>query len=156
MRSWNSPAPTGNENETTFAQGVVRKLKSELQFYDSTTITVEQTTRGVRFHARPSRRGTSGPSAPQVQFGIWNQATAYQPGFIVVVQTQQVIGAVTVVPGTYGCVAATNAGASGNMLPQFPIPNGTVYWILIALGVTPVNVCSAGNKTIYINASSAF
>jgi hypothetical protein len=59
MRSWNSPAPTGNENETTFDQGVYRKLKSELQFYDSTTIRVEQTTRGIRFHARPSRRGST-------------------------------------------------------------------------------------------------
>ncbi len=36
-------------------QGVSSKLKSELQFFDSTTVRVEQTTRGVRFHARPAR-----------------------------------------------------------------------------------------------------
>ena len=156
MRSWNSPAPTGNENETTFVQGVARKLKSELQFYDSTTITVEQTTRGIRFHARPSRRGTSGPSAPAVQFGLWSQAIAYQPGFIVVVQTQQVIDGVGVVQCTYGCISATQAPAFGNQLPQFPYPAGGIYWILIALGVTPVNVCSGGSKIIYINSSQAF
>jgi hypothetical protein len=51
MRSTTSPTPTGTQKETTFMQGVSKKLKSELQFYDSTTVKVEQTTRGVRFHA---------------------------------------------------------------------------------------------------------
>ena len=75
MRSWNSPAPTGNENETTFVQGVARKLKSELQFYDSTTVRVEQTTRGVRFHARPARGASSTVPASVGNFnlrGLWS------------------------------------------------------------------------------------
>ena len=36
-------------------QDIVSRIKSELQFFDSTTVKVENTTRGVRFHARPQR-----------------------------------------------------------------------------------------------------
>jgi len=64
MRSTNFPAPTGNSNAANFAQAMARKIKSEIQFFDSPTVRVEQTTRGVRFHAR--QRGGKGQSTPQL------------------------------------------------------------------------------------------
>ena len=168
MRSTNSPTPTGNEKQTTFVREVWDQIRNRLNFYDSPTVRVEQTTRGVRFHSRPGRRGGGGGGSTTASFTFWTQAIAYtfQPGATVQVQSQLVIGGVTIVPGTYGCMASTvisgAVSATINMFPQFPYPvapdmNGvTVYWMLIALGVTPVNVCSAGNKTIYLNASSPF
>jgi hypothetical protein len=111
---------------------------------------------------------SGGGGSTTASFTFWTQALAYtfQPGATVQVQSQLVIGGITIVPGTYGCMVTTvisgAVSATNNMFPQFPYPtapdmNGvTVYWMLIALGVTPVNVCSAGNKTIYLNASSPF
>lgn len=90
-------------------------------------------------------------------FAFWTLGNAYAVGATVQVQTQTVVGGVTVTPGTYGCMVAVDESSSGNKLPQYPYPaTGTVYWMLIALGITPVNVCSAGNKTIYINSSDPF
>ena len=62
MRSTNAPTPTGNTKETTFMRAVMDKIKNQFNFFDSTTIRVEQTTRGIRFHARPQSR--SAPAAP--------------------------------------------------------------------------------------------
>ena len=59
MRSKNiNPDGSGNGPESDFINRVLGRLL-ELQFYDSQTIKVEQTTRGTRFHAKPSRGGGS-------------------------------------------------------------------------------------------------
>ena len=70
MRSTNSPIPTGTERASTFMQEVSRRNKSELQFYDSSTVKVENMTRGVRFHARRNSSG-SAPSIPPGPFGVY-------------------------------------------------------------------------------------
>lgn len=117
MRSWNSPSPTGNENETTFAQGVARKLKSELQFYDSTTVRVEQTTRGVRFHARPAR-GTSAPAPASV--GNINMRGLYNPGTIYAMYDGVILGSGTST-GWYWSTMANNTNA----------PDSGIGWLQI-------------------------
>jgi hypothetical protein len=42
----------GTGNDATFHGAQQKRLQNELQFFDSTTVKVEQTTRGVRFHAK--------------------------------------------------------------------------------------------------------
>lgn len=66
MRSYTNNKPLGTDGATDAA---VRNLQrqTELQFYDSTTIKVEQTLRGVRFHAKIQRQeigGSAPPTAP--------------------------------------------------------------------------------------------
>jgi len=97
-------------------------------------------------------------------FSFYSELLTYKAGQTVQVLAQKTILGVTIVPGTYGCMVDTNqifpAGIpSGdtNQLPQFPYPtSGIVYWMLLSLGPNVVNVCSDGNKQVYINSSSTF
>ena len=91
-------------------------------------------------------------------YSFYNPKTAYQAGATVQVQTQQIVRGITLVPGTYGCITnLPTVLTDPNTVPQYPYPTtGVIYWMLIALGITPVNVCSAGNKQIYINSSAPF
>ncbi len=50
---------SGNGGWANFVDWIYRKFE-ELQFYDSTTVAVEQTTRGVRWHVKPIVAGTAG------------------------------------------------------------------------------------------------
>ena len=51
MRNYNiSPDASGDGAESDFINRVLKRIMAELQFYDSGTITWEQTTRGVRAH----------------------------------------------------------------------------------------------------------
>ena len=61
MRSYNIPPDaSGSGAESDFINRTLKR-SGELQFYDSTTVRVEQTTRGVRFHAKiPPPAGKAG------------------------------------------------------------------------------------------------
>ena len=62
MRTRTQNGVTGNDGLAEFAQHQQKRL-DELQFFDSTTVKVEQTTRGVRLHVRasPSESAYAGP-----------------------------------------------------------------------------------------------
>lgn len=62
MRTHSTNKPTGNDAETTFHSRDHDRQYAELQFYDSTTVRVEQTTRGIRMHAKipPANPSTKG------------------------------------------------------------------------------------------------
>jgi len=92
-----------------------------------------------------------------ISVGAYNNATAYSIGNIVFIFTTTTIGGVTILPGCYICVAAVPAGGTGNQVPQYPMPTGTVYWFCIAMGINEVNTCSGGSSAnIYINSSGSF
>ena len=74
MRTYVQPKPLGTDPATTqFERDVSRS--EELNFFDSTTVTWEQTTRGVRAHARLSGPG-AGPSDFFFPFKIYNMGNA--------------------------------------------------------------------------------
>ncbi|MDE2098240.1 MAG: hypothetical protein KGL39_13375 [Patescibacteria group bacterium] len=95
--------------------------------------------------------------------GNWAD-NVYSPGQIV----RNLFGQITmrgvvynIQPGTYGCVIGTvqsaNGGWNPNMLPQYPEPtSGAVYWHLLTPGLLSVNVCSSGQKQIYIATTGQF
>ena len=112
MRSYTQNKPLGTDGATDAAVRNLQK-QTELQFYDSTTIKVEQTLRGVRFHAKIQRT----PAAVGMIFmGEYNPATYYSVGNCVVIRS----GASA---GFYVCIQA-NAGNA----PQMP-DTGNGYWI---------------------------
>jgi hypothetical protein len=119
MRSTNSPTPTGNEKETTFMRGLLRKIRDEFNFFDSPTVRVEQTTRGIRFHARPAVRGSSGPSTGgNINMrGLWSAtpSTPYMTYDAVILQS----GTST---GVYWSMIDNNSNA----------PDSGLGWIQIA------------------------
>ena len=61
MRNYqNNPDGSGNGPFSTFLKYITKRL-TELQFYDSQTVSVEQTTRGTKFHVKPTKaQGGSG------------------------------------------------------------------------------------------------
>ena len=62
MRSKNINSDgSGNGSSSDFINRILERFK-ELQFYSTATVTVEQTTRGTRFHAKPQRGGSAGVS----------------------------------------------------------------------------------------------
>jgi hypothetical protein len=92
-----------------------------------------------------------------ISVGVYNHANAYSVGSIVFVFTTTTIGGVTILPGCYICIAAVTAGGTGNQVPQYPLPTGTVYWYCIAMGLNLVNTCSGGSSAqIYLNSSGTF
>jgi hypothetical protein len=89
--------------------------------------------------------------------GAYNNASAYSVGSIVFVFTTITIGGVTILPGCYICIAAVPAGGTGNQVPQYPVPTGTVFWYCISMGINLVNTCSGGSSAqIYLNSSGTF
>jgi hypothetical protein len=90
---------------------------------------------------------------------FYNNAIAYSAGSIVQVLTTTTIGGVTVLPGTYVLRQGQSvpANAAGNMVPQYPYPGGTIYWICLSMGISVVNTCSSGaGAQIYLNSSGSF
>lgn len=97
-------------------------------------------------------------SGAAISVGPYNNSLAYSPGSIVLVLSTITVGSITILPGTYVCAVATVGGATGNQIPQYPLPtSGTIYWYNIALGVTPATTCAGGTTaTIDINATGTF
>jgi hypothetical protein len=52
MRTRTQNKVMGTTAEAGFHHGQQERAQDELQFFDSTTVKVEQTTRGVRFHVK--------------------------------------------------------------------------------------------------------
>ena len=94
--------------------------------------------------------------------GVYNNGSAYAIGNIVFVFTTTTVGGITILPGCYICIVNTTAspstgGGTGNMIPQYPLPTGTVYWYCISMGINLVNTCSGGTSAnIYLNSSGTF
>ncbi len=142
MRSTNSPTPTGNEKQTTFVREVWDQIRNRLNFYDSPTVRVEQTTRGVRFHSRPGRRGGGGGSNWQSPREI-DPTRAVPAGTKVFITPDNPLvttGIVDLVsgtltesePGTWEAAVDVPAKASvgGTVkynVPQFPYPGAGGY-----------------------------
>ena len=68
MRNFQTnPDGSGNGPVTDFINRLLKRL-TELQFYDSQTVKVEQTTRGVRWHVKippPTPGGSSASRLPR-------------------------------------------------------------------------------------------
>ena len=144
MRSKNiNKDGNGNGSESDFINRIIEHLR-ELQFYDSQTIKVEQTTRGTRFHAKiPPAGGVTGwhfESKIEV-----DQTKSYPEQTVIHVQASSALvttgitdlanptgGLVTSCPGLWVSTQAVPAAAmvSGTLcwnLPQFPMPVPTNY-----------------------------
>jgi hypothetical protein len=92
----------------------------------------------------------------QPRYEIYNNAHAYPAGSIVQVTGTSTVGGVTIFPGTYLCISAVPALASGNQVPQYPVPTtGTVSWFCLAFGPVSAGSCVTGGN-IYVNASGGF
>lgn len=75
MRTHSTNKPTGNDGETTFHTRQHERSNLELQFFDSSTVKVEQTTRGVRWHAKIPPASSS-PKQSDTSFkGIYTPGT---------------------------------------------------------------------------------
>lgn len=125
MRSTNSPTPTGNEKQTTFVRGVLRKIRDEFNFFDSPTVRVEQTTRGIRFHARPSRGGAPPASGGNINMrGLWSAtpSTPYMTYDAVILQT----GTST---GFYWSTIDNNSNAPDSGLGWIQISTVSGQWL---------------------------
>lgn len=64
MRTRTQNKVTGTTSEAGFHHGQQERAQDELQFFDSTTVKVEQTTRGVRFHAKVPPATSQGSADP--------------------------------------------------------------------------------------------
>jgi hypothetical protein len=75
MRSYNIPPDaSGDGAESDFINRTLKR-SGELQFYDSQTVKVEQTTRGVRWHAKIPPAGTAeAPAVKKHPFEIYQPA----------------------------------------------------------------------------------
>ena len=128
---------SGNGPFSDFINRVLKRL-TELQFYDSTTVKVEQTTRGTRFHAlvRPLQGGGGGYQ------GTYDNTKSYSAGDIVRVLATETISGVVVAIGLYGVPPEVSVPGNGTgyQIPQYPeptefsaSPNDKVYWHALVL-----------------------
>ena len=139
MRSTNSPTPTGNEKQTTFVRGVLRKIRDEFNFFDSTTVRVEQTTRGIRFHAISISRSSAScrgqyPKELNPAIGVAKDVFVYisSGNPLVTAGAVDVVSQVltTAQPGFWQAAAAVPAQTTVNgvvqyNVPVFPYPSAT-------------------------------
>ena len=150
----------------------VRQRLIELQFYDSTTIAFEQTTRGVRAHVKGSNISGGGAATnPFVDF--WDPTLPYAGGSIVQVPSPTTYNAIVIQPGTYALRQglSTTAGPVYNSIPQYPYPTSAgvgnintgypvfpyCFWILIAFGPKIIGTCAGGSGVQeYANTTGTF
>ena len=71
MRTHTSNAPLGADAATDAALRERTRSRDEHEFFDSTTVTVEHTTRGIRFHVKPSFPVKQKTSVPFFPFKIY-------------------------------------------------------------------------------------
>jgi len=124
MRSRTQHKPLGNDSETDFQQSQQDRGQTELQFYDSTTVKWEHTTRGIRAHVKPFSANTpaSGGGSFVGEIDLTG-ATAY---------TAQQWGVISSGPskGTYVCILDTDAASNPPTLP----PGNSLYWTCVSDG----------------------
>ncbi len=98
---------SGDGPESDFINRVLEQIKKELQFYDSQTITWEQTTRGTRAHVRNVRPGSTGTDGINPR-GEWDPTDNYVKNDLVVISmganqgTYLALQSVTVILPTTG------------------------------------------------------
>lgn len=71
MRTHTSNAPLGTDAATDAALRDQNRLRSEHEFFDSTTVSVEHTTRGIRLHVKPQFPATQKTTIPFFPFKIY-------------------------------------------------------------------------------------
>ena len=143
MRSKNiNPDGNGNGAQSDFINRSLERFR-ELQFYDSQTISVEQTTRGTRFHTKTVPGAITGW---HFESKIEVDKTYYYPAQSVIhIQSTDPLvtsgiadlanptgGLVTSCPGLWVATqdvppAATIGGTLCWNLPQWPMPTPTNY-----------------------------
>jgi len=167
MRSFSQNKPVGNDAETDFATRTHARQQEELQFYDSTTIKVEQTTRGIKFHAKippPSKGSTSGWFWIKGKRKYDPTVDSYKESQIVKILNSDAMVTTGLVctgsaipvkatPGKWVALQAVPVLVAGSanpaMIPQLPMPAGTDpdntgnYWEFIS----PATVCVGGVPT---------
>ena len=141
MRSYTiNPDGSGNSADSDLINRGLNR-QTELQFYDSQTIRVEQTTRGTRFHVK--RIFSGGISGGGFQ-GEYDPTKAYAAGDTFLVSSAQTIAGINVIAGYYGVPPATNADVLGNpwagFVPANPTGNAVPQSPLPSLGAAPNNV----------------
>lgn len=157
MRTHTQNKPLGNDAATDFALQQQARGQEELQFYDSSTIRVEQTTRGIRLHAKipPPAARAAGGLHPAKPF-LYNHESSYlrlemiyipASDPLVTVGTTDPDSKITVfaVPGTWFALrpvapVVNPAGLPAGTyyrIPQLPNPvpgapdNALNYWWLV-------------------------
>jgi hypothetical protein len=88
----------------------------------------------------------------------YNNSHGYNVGSVVIVLTTVTVGGITIIPGAYICANTVAASGSANQIPQFPLPlTGTIYWYLLAPGISTSSLCTAaGTQQIYVASSGPF
>lgn len=136
MRNYNiSPDANGNGSESDFINRVLERIMKELQFYNSGTISWEQTARGIRANVINPTFGTNSPfpwQQPKKELDptvavaintfvyISQQNPLVSPGLVDLVS-----GNITMSrPGIWQAVQAVPAknGANKYNVPQTPLP----------------------------------
>jgi len=164
MRTHSINRPVGNDAETSFHSRQYDRAQTELQFFDSTTVKVEQTTRGIRLHAKlPPIRVTVArwqtpfkeldPTVP-VAKGLWVYISP-QNDLVTTGQIDSVSGDLAkAIPGIWEAARGVPPIHDGGYnVPQLPLPDATgtpagtplkgdfdgdnVYWLPIA----PAAIC---------------
>jgi len=120
MRSKNIQSDgSGNSPGSDFINRVLERLR-ELQFFDTATIKVEQTTRGTRFHAKIPPAGQSSTSF--LIRGEYDPTATYKLGDVVVIS-------LGLNAGTYVCI--TSIGTTNQ-----PPYAGNNYWMQLPIGTS--------------------
>lgn len=102
MRSYTQIRPVGSDSATDFVDRQQKRANNELEFFDSTTVKVERTTRGIRMHAKIP------PSSPAGGAGLNNRGE-YDPTATYVLNDLVVIS-MGINQGTFVCITQTVSG----------------------------------------------
>ena len=113
MRTYTTQQPLGNDAATDAAIRIGKRANNELQFFDSTTVKVEHTVRGIRLHVKSS---IASKKAGIVFRGEYDPTASYNVNDMVVIRSGPNAG-------SYICIQAN----SGNS-PQMP-DLGNLFWI---------------------------
>jgi hypothetical protein len=151
MRTFSNNKPLGTDAEANYVQRQFQRQGSELQFYDSTTIKVEQTLRGIRLHARSQSSTISAGWHYANKFEI-DTTQSYDKSSVVHIQATDSLvttGLTDLVAGTTKKAAAgwwvamqdvPAASIGGYNVPQSPMPmptnmdDPTNFWMPLGSG----------------------
>jgi hypothetical protein len=118
MRSRKTAIPFGLDAETKTFRALCSRVFNELNFFDSTTITVAQKTRGISFNVRPRPSPSPGGAAVGNYTGEYDPTRSYNPQQICIIS----MGSNS---GTFVCIQASTGNA--------PYAGGG-YWVQLPMG----------------------
>jgi len=154
MRTHSTTKPVGNDAETTFHSRQHERAQAELQFYDSMTVRVEQTTRGIRFHAKipPPGSGTKGWFWTKGSRNYDHTKSFKESQLVYVQPTDTMVSAGTTDPDSMATVKAI-AGIWVALQDVAPtVISGTTYYHIPHLPLpTPGDMEAANNYWAFVS-----